>query len=207
MRRWNTSSARIVSSNCRHPNVSMGASIRARASGEPVSQGLGSGVPRERGAPFRATGCRLAEPIGKSRFGACKGGVPSERGREEPMTLDPKRAAARAALDEVPASGGIIGLGSGSTARLFVEELAERVRAGLRVTGVPTSEDTRALATRCGIPLLGDEGPWSIEVNVDGADEVSAALDLVKGGGAAHTREKIVNFAAKKNVIIVDETN
>ncbi len=122
------------------------------------------------------------------------------------MTLDPNRAAARAALDEVPASGGIIGLGSGSTARLFVEELAERVRAGLRVTGVPTSEDTRALATRCGIPLLGDEGPWSIEVNVDGADEVSAALDLVKGGGAAHTREKIVNFAAKKNVIIVDET-
>jgi ribose 5-phosphate isomerase A len=120
------------------------------------------------------------------------------------MSDDWKRTAAKAALDEVPSAGGIVGLGSGSTARLFVEELGERVRAGLKITGVPTSEDTKALATRCGIPLLGDEGPWAIDVNVDGADEVSAALDLIKGGGAAHTREKIVNYAAKKNVIIVD---
>jgi ribose 5-phosphate isomerase A len=124
--------------------------------------------------------------------------------------IDPKRAAARAALDELtdlgtrPAGGGIVGLGSGSTARLFVEELGERVRGGLRVTGVPTSEATRAQAASCGIPLLGDEGPWAIDVNVDGADEVSAGLDLIKGGGAAHAREKIVNYAAKKNVIIVD---
>jgi ribose 5-phosphate isomerase A len=117
--------------------------------------------------------------------------------------LDPKRAAARAALDELPA-GGIIGLGSGSTAKLFVEELGVRVRAGLKVTGVPTSEATRAQAAGCGIPLLGDEGPWAIDVNVDGADEVSAALDLIKGGGAAHAREKIVNYASRKNVIIVD---
>jgi ribose 5-phosphate isomerase A len=120
------------------------------------------------------------------------------------MSEDPKRTAARAALDEVPSSG-IVGLGSGSTARLFVEELGERVRAGLRISGVPTSEDTKALAARCGIPLLGDEGPWDIDVNVDGADEVSTgALDLIKGGGAAHTREKIINYAARKNVIIVD---
>jgi ribose 5-phosphate isomerase A len=122
------------------------------------------------------------------------------------MTDDPKRTAARAALDEVASfsGAGIVGLGSGSTARLFVEELGERVRAGLKVSGVPTSEDTKALALRCGIPLLGEEGPWAIDVNVDGADEVSATLDLIKGGGAAHTREKIINFAAKKNVIIVD---
>ncbi len=119
------------------------------------------------------------------------------------MSEDPKRTAARAALDELPSSG-IVGLGSGSTARLFVEELGARVRAGLRVSGVPTSEDTRALAARCGIPLLDDEGPWAIDVNVDGADEVSAALDLIKGGGAAHAREKIINFASKKNVIVVD---
>jgi ribose 5-phosphate isomerase A len=121
------------------------------------------------------------------------------------MSEDPKRTAARAALEELPPSGsGIVGLGSGSTARLFVEELGARVRAGLRVVGVPTSESTRALAASCGIPLLGDEGPWAIDVNVDGADEVSAALDLIKGGGAAHAREKIVNYASKKNVIIVD---
>jgi ribose 5-phosphate isomerase A len=126
------------------------------------------------------------------------------------MSDDPKRTAARAALDELPSSSGsgsgsvIVGLGSGSTARLFVEELGARVRAGLRVSGVPTSEDTRALGARCGIPLLDDEGPWKIDVNVDGADEVSAALDLIKGGGAAHAREKIINYASKKNVIIVD---
>jgi ribose 5-phosphate isomerase A len=118
---------------------------------------------------------------------------------------DPKRIAARAALDELPKrDGAIIGLGSGSTSRLFVEELGARVRQGLKVIGVPTSESTRALAASLNIPLLGDEGPWDIEVNVDGADEVSEALDLIKGGGAAHAREKIVNYASRRNVIIVD---
>jgi ribose 5-phosphate isomerase A len=72
------------------------------------------------------------------------------------------------------------------------------------VRGVPSSEATRSLAAGLGIELLGDEGPWEIDVNVDGADEVSAKLDVIKGGGGAHAREKIVNFAAKKNVIIVD---
>jgi ribose 5-phosphate isomerase A len=118
---------------------------------------------------------------------------------------DVKRRAARAAIDEVPEQG-IIGLGSGSTAMIFVEELGLRVRAGWRVTGVPTSESTRAFASSVGIPLLGDEGPWTLDVNVDGADEVSADLDLIKGGGGAHTREKIVNFASTRNVIIVDES-
>jgi ribose 5-phosphate isomerase A len=117
--------------------------------------------------------------------------------------MDAKRLAARAALEEVPAAG-IVGLGSGSTSRLFVEELAPLVTAGRRIVGVPTSESTRALAASLGIPLLEDEGPWAIDVNVDGADEVSAGLDLIKGGGAAHLREKIVNYAAKRNVIIVD---
>ncbi|HEY8090447.1 MAG TPA: ribose-5-phosphate isomerase RpiA [Polyangiaceae bacterium] len=114
-----------------------------------------------------------------------------------------KRNAARAALDELP-DHGIVGLGSGSTSRLFVEELAPHVLRGRKIVGVPTSESTRALAASLGIPLLDDEGPWAIDVNVDGADEVSAALDLIKGGGGAHAREKIVNYAAKRNVIIVD---
>ncbi len=116
---------------------------------------------------------------------------------------DAKRRAARAALDELP-SEGIIGLGSGSTAHAFVEELALRVRQGLRVVGVPTSEATRSLAASSGIPLLDNDGPWAIDVNVDGADEVSAGLDLIKGGGGALTREKIVNYASRRNVVIVD---
>ena len=116
-----------------------------------------------------------------------------------------KKRAAHAALELLPESG-VIGLGTGSTTRFFIEAVGELVQAGRRLTGVPTSKQSRALAIECGIPLLPDSGPWSIEVCVDGADEVSDALDLIKGGGAAHTREKIVNFASKKNVIIVDES-
>jgi ribose 5-phosphate isomerase A len=118
---------------------------------------------------------------------------------------DSKRAAALAALNEVPDHGGaVVGLGSGSTARIFIEELGARVRAGLRIVGVPTSKSSRELAEAVSIPMLEDEGPWQIDVTIDGADEVSDALDLIKGGGAAHTREKIVNYASKRNVIIVD---
>jgi ribose 5-phosphate isomerase A len=120
---------------------------------------------------------------------------------------DAKRLAARAALDGVPKRDGtVVGLGSGSTARMFVEELGALVRDGLRIVGVPTSESTRALAQSVGIPLLSDEGPWEIDVCIDGADEVSSELDLIKGGGAAHTREKIVNFASDRNIIIVDDS-
>jgi ribose 5-phosphate isomerase A len=111
--------------------------------------------------------------------------------------------AAKAAMDEIPEHG-VIGLGTGSTARLFIEEIAARVRSGSRIVGVPTSEATRLHAASVGIPLLSDEGPWEIDVNVDGADEVSATLDLIKGGGGAHAREKIVNYAAARNIVIVD---
>ena len=114
-----------------------------------------------------------------------------------------KQRAAHAALDLLPESG-VIGLGTGSTTRFFIEGVGKLVRAGRRFTGVPTSQQSRALATQCGIPLLDDVGPWQIDLCVDGADEVSDTLDLIKGGGAAHTREKIVNFASKKNAIIVD---
>jgi ribose 5-phosphate isomerase A len=121
---------------------------------------------------------------------------------------DAKRNAARKALDELTTlTHGVIGLGTGSTARLFVEEVARVLFAPGRASDlrcVPTSEATRNLAASLGIPLLDDDGPWDIDVNVDGADEVSATLDLIKGGGGAHAREKIVNFAAKKNVVIVD---
>src|SRR5580704_1503939 len=101
------------------------------------------------------------------------------------MTQDEaKRAAARAALDELPREG-VVGLGSGSTAKLFIEEVGALVKAGRKLVGVPTSEASRTQALALGIPLLGDDGPWAIDVNVDGADEVSDVLDLIKGGGAA----------------------
>jgi ribose 5-phosphate isomerase A len=116
---------------------------------------------------------------------------------------DAKRSAARAALLELPHEG-IIGLGSGSTAHLFVGEFASFLRGKGRLVGVPTSEATRVLAESLQIPLLPDEGPWGIEVTVDGADEVSAALDVIKGGGGALAREKIVNYASKRNVLVVD---
>lgn len=118
---------------------------------------------------------------------------------------DVKRAAARAALNKLPAEG-VIGLGSGSTAYYFILAVGELVRAGKKYVGVPTSEQSRALAASAGIPLLDDAGPWDVAVCVDGADEVSAELDVIKGGGGAHTREKIVNFASRTNVIVVDES-
>ena len=122
------------------------------------------------------------------------------------MTPDEsKRAAAIAALAELP-HGGTLGLGTGSTARLFIEEVGALVKAGRRFRAVPTSEASRLQAEALGIPVLAPEGPWDIDVTVDGADEVDPRLDLIKGGGGAHLREKIVNFASKRNVIIVDES-
>ena len=116
-----------------------------------------------------------------------------------------KRAAAEAAIRHLP-DAGVVGLGTGSTAKIFIDLVGELVRSGRRLVGVPTSKASRTQAEKLGIPLLADEGPFVVDVCVDGADEVSDALDLVKGGGGALLREKVVNFASKKNVIIVDAT-
>src|SRR5260221_10308718 len=116
-----------------------------------------------------------------------------------------KRKAALAALRHLPETG-VLGLGTGSTTRWFIEAVSQVVHGGRAFSCVPTSTASRALAVECGIPLLDDSGPWEIDVCVDGADEVSRELDLIKGGGGAHTREKIVNQAARKNVIIVDDS-
>jgi ribose 5-phosphate isomerase A len=116
-----------------------------------------------------------------------------------------KGLAARAAVEELPERG-VIGLGTGSTARLFIDLLGPLVGAGRDLRGVPTSDASRKQAEALGIPLLGDEGPWAIDVTVDGADEVDPNLCLIKGGGGALLREKIVNFASRKNVVVVDET-
>lgn len=119
--------------------------------------------------------------------------------------LQAKLDAARAALGLLPESG-VVGLGSGSTAELFISEVGRLVSLGRRLTGVPTSEASRQQAAALGIPLLPDTGPWAIDVCVDGADEVSDSLDLIKGGGGCHSREKIVSHSARCNVIVVDES-
>jgi ribose 5-phosphate isomerase A len=116
-----------------------------------------------------------------------------------------KRQAAAGALDFVRA-GMRIGLGTGSTAAHFVELLAERVRGGLDVIGVPTSEATRAQAARLGVPLTTlDETP-ELDLTVDGADEIAPDLSLIKGGGGALLREKIVAAASARMVVIADHT-
>jgi ribose 5-phosphate isomerase A len=113
-----------------------------------------------------------------------------------------KRAAAARALDYVR-PGMRLGLGSGSTARHFVDLLGERVRAGLSMIGVPTSEETRRQAEGLGIPLTTlDEVP-ELDLTVDGADEVDPQLNLIKGYGAALVRERVVAAASRRQVILV----
>ena len=99
-----------------------------------------------------------------------------------------------------------LGLGTGSTAKHFVELLGERVRAGLNVIGVPTSEATRADAARCGIPLTTLDDLDRLDLTVDGADEIDPQLNLVKGGGGALLREKIVAAASDRMIVIADDT-
>lgn len=116
-----------------------------------------------------------------------------------------KRAAAARAVEYVR-SGMRVGLGTGSTAKHFVELIGERVRAGLDIIAVPTSEATRADAERLGIPLTTlDETP-ELDLTVDGADEIGPGLILIKGGGGALLREKIVAAASARMIVIADES-
>ncbi len=116
-----------------------------------------------------------------------------------------KRAAAARAVEFVE-PGMRVGLGTGSTARHFVELLGERVRAGLRIVGVPTSEATRADAGRAGIPLTTLDEALELDLTVDGADEIGPELALIKGGGGALLHEKIVAAASARMVVIADES-
>jgi len=121
------------------------------------------------------------------------------------MMDDLKKQASIAALEAIK-DGMIVGLGTGSTATHFIRELGVRVQAGLRVHGIPTSEESRKLAAEVGIPLTTLREHPIIDVTVDGADEVSDGLDLIKGLGGALVREKVVAHASKKVIIVVDET-
>jgi ribose 5-phosphate isomerase A len=116
-----------------------------------------------------------------------------------------KLNAAQAALEFVK-DGMVVGLGTGSTSAHFVRLLGERVRQGLRVKGVPTSEATRNLAEQVGVPLLEISQVTALDLDVDGADEVDSGFRLIKGGGGALLREKIVAAASKRMVVIADES-
>lgn len=120
-----------------------------------------------------------------------------------PDLANPKLAAARRALDFVT-PGMRLGLGTGSTAALFVELLAERAAQGLDIIGVPTSEATRLQAERLGIRLTTlDETP-ELDLTIDGADEFDPQLRLIKGAGGALLREKIVASASRQMIVIAD---
>lgn len=116
-----------------------------------------------------------------------------------------KENAAQAALEFVQ-NGMVLGLGSGSTAEIFIEKLGDRVAGGLKVSGVPTSERTAHCAREAGIPLLDPDRVEVIDVTIDGADEVDQSFQLIKGGGACLLREKIIAAASKKMVVIIDDT-
>ena len=122
------------------------------------------------------------------------------------MNMDElKRQAAAHALTQV--RGGMkLGLGTGSTAKHFVDLLGEKVRAGLNVVGVPTSEATRIQAEQCGIPLTTLDEIDRLDLTVDGADEIDPAFNLIKGGGGALLREKIVAAASDRMIVIADDS-
>lgn len=116
-----------------------------------------------------------------------------------------KRLAAAKSLEYVR-DGMCLGLGSGSTAAIMVEMLAERIRQGLKVRGIPSSEGTRTLAHRLGIPLLTFDEVTELDLTIDGADQATDQLDLIKGGGGALLREKVVASLSKRVIIIIDST-
>ena len=116
-----------------------------------------------------------------------------------------KEAAARASLRFIK-SGQVVGLGTGSTAASFIRLLAEQVKNGLLIRGIPTSVRSRELAESLGIPLTTLDECQEIDVTVDGADEVDPELRLIKGGGGALLREKVVASATKHLVIVADAT-
>jgi ribose 5-phosphate isomerase A len=114
-----------------------------------------------------------------------------------------KRAAAERALDLVR-PGTIVGVGTGTTARYFIDGLGRRVREGLKVQAVVTSDESRKLAESAGIPIV-DRIDGGLDLAVDGADEIDPAVNCIKGRGGALLREKIVAHASRRFVLVADE--
>ncbi len=129
----------------------------------------------------------------------------SQPGAELQTQKQEKQAAARVAVALVE-SGNIVGLGSGSTAAYAVQFLAERVREGLKIVGIPTSQKTQQLAEELKIPLATLDEHSSIDIDIDGADEIDPQLNVIKGGGGALLREKIVASISRRFIVIADSS-
>jgi len=121
------------------------------------------------------------------------------------MQDESKKNAARRAVAFVE-EGQVIGLGTGSTAAYVLEDLGGRVQAGLAITGVATSARTEQRARELGITIVGLNDVERINITIDGADEVDPAFNMIKGGGGALTREKLVALASERRVIVIDES-
>lgn len=119
------------------------------------------------------------------------------------MSDTQKKTAAHAAIPHVR-DGMTIGIGTGSTAAYFIEALGEKVRAGLDIAGVPTSDATASRCRELGIPLIEPDETTRLDLAVDGADEIDPDGNLIKGGGGAMLREKIVARAAERFIVIAD---
>ena len=116
-----------------------------------------------------------------------------------------KKLAGEKAVEHIE-DGMIVGLGTGSTVEYTLRKLGEKVKNGLKIQGIPTSIHTKRIAKEENIPLTTlDENP-EIDVTIDGADEVDSCLNLIKGGGGALTREKIIAFNSKKVIIVIDDS-
>jgi len=116
-----------------------------------------------------------------------------------------KKAAALTAAEFVR-DGMVVGLGTGSTAKHMIIALGEKVRAGMKLRGVPTSHETAELARQQGISLIDQDNAWVIDVAIDGADQVDSNFNLIKGGGGALLKEKIVAASAELFIVMVDHT-
>jgi ribose 5-phosphate isomerase A len=125
------------------------------------------------------------------------------------QTLSPQDRAKQVAADAAAAlveNGMLVGLGSGTTLRMFVRSLGLRVGQGLKMTGVPTSESTRALAKEVGVPVVDLDDAGILDVAFDGADEIDPAGQMIKGGGGNLLWEKIVATAAQRFVAVIDDS-
>jgi ribose 5-phosphate isomerase A len=121
------------------------------------------------------------------------------------MEDDKKRRAAERALEFLK-DGQVIGLGTGSTAKFVIEAIAQQIISGLMIKGVPTSIASERLARELGIQIVELNEADSIDITFDGADEVDGDFNMIKGGGGALTREKLVALASKKRVILIDDS-
>jgi ribose 5-phosphate isomerase A len=122
------------------------------------------------------------------------------------MNKDQEKANAAKAAVEYLEEGMIIGLGTGSTAAYVIEEVGRLVSEGLKIFAIPTSEETEKLARKLNIPILTLDAAEQIDLTIDGADEFDPYLQLIKGGGGALLREKIIAYHSEVNIIIADSS-